>query len=108
MPMIRAKKGQTINYGNTPKKRLVVVYNGRTSDKKTSQEKCYMICQIFFLVILTLIFVAVKISCFIMICKFVFQEEENLFGFKVEMFSFTKTFWSFRNITEYDNTAGYT
>ena len=90
-------------------KGLVVVYNGRTIYQKTDQEKRNEYCQIIFFVLMTSIFVAIKISCFIMIFKFAFQKEDNLFGFNVEMFSFTKTFWSVQypstNYTMANNTS---
>ena len=57
------------------------------------EEKCKKICKIISLVIMTLTFCAIKISLFIMMGKFVFQYEDNLFGFPVKMFSFSKTNW---------------
>ena len=81
----------------TPKKNLVVIYRdkgGLIRDKEEEQlENC---CKIFLAILMTLVFCAIKISCFIMICKFVFQEEENMFGFSWNIFSFQKTYWSFQ------------
>ena len=68
-------------------------YTGREAVKEMQEEKCKERCQIFCLVIMTLTFVVIKISLFVMIGKFVFQEEDNLFGFPVKMFSFTETDW---------------
>ena len=56
------------------------------------------------LVIMTLLFVAMKIALFVMIGKFVFQEENNLFGFPVKMFSFTKTYWTSHQPLERNST----
>ena len=65
--------------------------------QKPDEEKCKLYLKILFYIIMTLSFVAIKVSCWIMIYKFVFQIEENLFGFQVSMFTFTKTFWSIQN-----------
>ena len=65
--------------------------------QKTDEEKCKLYSKIVFYIIMTLSFVAMKVSCWIMIYKFVFQIEENFFGFPVSMFTFTKTFWSVQN-----------
>ena len=65
--------------------------------QKTDEEKCKLHLKILFYIIMTLSFVAIKLSCWIMIYKFVFQIEENFFGFQVSMFTFTKTFWSIQN-----------
>ena len=65
--------------------------------QKTDEEKCKLYLKILFYIIMTLSFVAIKVSCWIMIYKFVFQIEENFFGFHVSMFTFTKTFWSVQN-----------
>ena len=65
--------------------------------QKTDEEKCKLYSKILFYIIMTLSFVAIKVSCWIMIYKFVFQIEENFFGFHVSMFTFTKTFWSIQN-----------
>ena len=65
--------------------------------QKTDEEKCKLYLKILFYIIMTLSFVAIKVSCWIMIYKFVFQIEENFFGFQVSMFTFTKTFWSIQN-----------
>ena len=103
MPTIRAPKKGVRN--------LVVVY--RITDVKSvkKQDKFKRWCQIFVLVLMTLVFVAIKISCFIMICKFVFQEEENMFGFSWKIFSFQKTYWSSQyslpNVTSFRTTLGY-
>ena len=105
MPTIRAPKRGVRN--------LVVVC--RISDvksvKKQEQDKFKRWCQLFVLVLMTLVLVAIKISCFIMICKFVFQEEENMFGFSWKTFSFQKTYWSSQyslpNATNFRTTLGY-
>ena len=57
------------------------------------EEECKETCKIISLVMMTLTFCAIKISLFIMMGKFVFQYEDNLFGFPVRMFSFSKTNW---------------
>ena len=67
-------------------------------EKPTSRYTCSnefrQFCKIFVMVIMTLSFVTIKIFCFRMFYKFAFQEEENLFGFPVKMFKFTKTYWA--------------
>ena len=74
--------------------------------QKTDEEKCKLYSKILFYIIMTLSFVAIKVSCWIMIYKFVFQIEENFFGFQVSMFTFTKTFWSIQN--RYGNSTNET
>ena len=93
------------------KKNLVVVYRQREKKNLIQEEIFKRWCTIFSIVLMTLVFVAIKISCFIMICKFVFQEEENMFGFRWKIFSFQKTYWSFQysppNETDTRTTLGY-
>ena len=69
------------------------VSTGQNLEREREQEKCKERCQIICLVIMTFSFVAIKISLFVMIGKFIFQKEDNLFGFPVKMFSFTETYW---------------
>ena len=69
------------------------VSTGQDLKRQREEEKCKERCQIICLVIMTFLFVAIKISLFVMIGKFIFQEEDNLFGFPVKMFSFTETYW---------------
>ena len=69
------------------------VSTGQNLKREREQEKCKERCQIICLVIMTFSFVAIKISLFVMIGKFIFQKEKNLFGFPVKMFSFTETYW---------------
>ena len=69
------------------------VSSGQNLKREREQEKCKERCQIICLVIMTFSFVAIKISLFVMIGKFIFQKEDNLFGFPVKMFSFTETYW---------------
>jgi hypothetical protein len=89
-PKIRAQKYVTPQKQGV--KNLVVIYRPPRNYRPSKKVKFW--CKILALILMTLFFVAMKISLFIMICKFVFQEEENLFGFPVKMFSFQKTFWS--------------
>ena len=92
--IIRAKKG------------LVVTYNNHNK-YKSEGDKIKQNITIFLLLLMTLAFVAIKISCFVMMCKFVFQEENNLFGFPVKMFSFLKTNWSIQ-YPDLENTTSST
>ena len=84
MIRVKTKKG-----GNWVHK----VGNVSLEDEKKRKDK-KLTFKLFCLVIMSLFFVAVKISLFVMIGKFIFQQEDNLFGFPVKMFSFTKTYWS--------------
>ena len=103
MPAIRAPKKGVRN--------LVVVCRVTDLENIKEQNKFKRWCHTFLLVLMTLVFVAIKISCFIMICKFVFQEEENMFGFSWKIFSFQKTYWSFQyslpNETKFGTSLGY-
>ena len=70
-----------------------------TFTEKSDKDKCKQIGYIISMVLLILVSVTIKILCFIMLCKFFFQQEENFLGFKVKMFSFTKNGF-FLNITK--------
>ena len=81
MITVRTKTGwKTVSTGQDLK---------REREEQQCKERCHIIC----LVIMTFSFVAIKISLFVMIGKFIFQNEDNLFGFPVKMFSFTETYW---------------